>query len=473
MTDEQEDWPKNDSRGSSQASGEVSTTEHQKIPGIPKRYILVLLCFFGLFQMYAIRTCLSVAIVAMATNRTVIENGVEVNKGPEFDWTSEVQGIILGSFYYGYAVFQIPAGMLALRYGGKPVFGFAILIASILTVVTPPIVRYNFKLFIVLRIFEGLALGLIAAAHHCIWATWSPMFERSSLLTIAGSGTIVGTIVTMPITGVLSESEGGWPFAFYFIGSFGILWFVVWQICMYETPKDHPCISKEEIDYIGNPWDMDPEKVVKINIPWKDIGLSLPVWACTLTFLVSDWCFYTMLICIPLYMKQVLKCSVAETGFISAIPYILMAIISPSASLLADQLITRKVYSIEFTRKLFQAVGLLISSCFVVAVGYETRAFSSLVLLTLGIGTYGIGSPGASPNLIDLSPKYAGLLMGIANTAGSLSGFLSPAVVGILTTHGTLEEWRLVFWLTALMALTGTLVYTAFGSAHKQPWAED
>lgn len=76
------------------------------------------------------------------------------------------------------------------------------------------------------------------------------------------------------------------------------------------------------------------------------------------------------------------------------------------------------------------------SSGFVVLVGYETRSTYSLVLLTLGIGTYGIGSAGVPPNLIDLSPKYAGLLMGIANTAGSLSGFLSPAVVGILTTHG-------------------------------------
>jgi hypothetical protein len=27
-------------------------------------------------------------------------------------------------------------------------------------------------------------------------------------------------------------------------------------------------------------------------------------------------------------------------------------------------------------------------------------------------------------------------LMGISNTAGSLSGFLSPAVVGIITTEG-------------------------------------
>ncbi|KAK3735350.1 hypothetical protein QZH41_016775 [Actinostola sp. cb2023] len=387
-----------------------------KIPGVPKRYILVGLCFFGLFQMYAIRTCLSVAIVAMVSNRTVLQDGKLVHKSRPL-WSDIV-----------------------------------------------------FKLFLALRIIEGLVLGLIAAAHHCIWASWSHIYERSSLLTIAGSGTIVGTILTMPTTGLLSESEGGWPLAFYFFGSIGIIWFVVWQMFMYEIPSDHPYISREEIDYIGKPWDKNNTKV---SIPWKAIVTSPSVWACNFTMFVGDWSFYTMLICIPLFMKQILKCSITEAGFVSAVPYVLLAIISPIASLLADRLISRKILSIEFTRKLFQALGLIISSCFIVIVGYETRPGYSLVFLTLGIGTYGIGSPGVSPNLIDMSPKYAGLLMGIANTAGSMSGFLSPAVVGIITTQGTLEEWRLVFWLTAIMSLSGTAVYIAFSSTDKQSWADD
>ncbi|EDO31712.1 predicted protein [Nematostella vectensis] len=421
--------------------------------------------------MYAVRTCLSVAIVAMVSNSTVLINGKKTVKPPEFAWSSEMQGLVLGSFYYGYAVLQIPAGWAVLKIGGKPIFGFGILVASVLALVTPPIVKQSFIVFICLRIAQGLSLGLIASAHHCIWATWSPIFERASLLTIAGSGTLVGTIVTMPVTGLLCDSPKGWPLAFYFIGSLGVLWFIAWQYFMYETPQDHPTITQAEIEFIGVPWNID--EATKSVVPWASILCSTPVWAANFTMFISDWCFYSMLICIPLFMKQVLHFSLSETGFVSALPFVLMTIVSPVSGMYADRLRARGVLSTGAIRKIFQCAGLAASSCFVVAVGYESKPFLSLALLTLGIGSFGLIAAGVGPNLIDLSPKYAGLLMGFSNTMGSLSGFLAPGVVGVLTVHGTLEEWRLVFWLTAVLSLAGILVYVAFGSGKKQSWADN
>jgi hypothetical protein len=37
---------------------------------------------------------------------------------------------------------------------------------------------------------------------------------------------------------------------------------------MYETPRDHPCISQEELEYIGNPWEIYSDKVT-IGNPWE------------------------------------------------------------------------------------------------------------------------------------------------------------------------------------------------------------
>ena len=48
------------------------------------------------------------------------------------------------------------------------------------------------------------------------------------------------------------------------------------------------------------------------HIPWKSIATSWPVWAINVGFITSDWCFYSLLICIPLYMKQVLHFDVAQ-----------------------------------------------------------------------------------------------------------------------------------------------------------------
>ena len=39
--------------------------------------------------------------------------------GGEFAWDAETQGLILGCFFYGYALSMVPGGVLAERYGGK------------------------------------------------------------------------------------------------------------------------------------------------------------------------------------------------------------------------------------------------------------------------------------------------------------------------------------------------------------------
>ena len=67
-------------------------------------------------------------------------------------------GVVLGSFYYGYVALQIPGGWLAVKLGGTRLFGLAVLIASILTTLTPLVARISVLLLIAVRVGEGLVL---------------------------------------------------------------------------------------------------------------------------------------------------------------------------------------------------------------------------------------------------------------------------------------------------------------------------
>ena len=44
----------------------------------------------------------------------------------------------------------------------------------------------------------------------------------------------------------------------------------------------------------------------------------------------------------------------------------------------------------------------------------------------------GIAYPSLRVNNIDLSPNYAGLLMGVMNGSGAITGFLTPEVVRLV-----------------------------------------
>ena len=55
------------------------------------------------------------------------------------EWSAERQGVILGSFYYGYAVSHVPGGILAERYGGKWIFGLCTGVGALATIAVPSI----------------------------------------------------------------------------------------------------------------------------------------------------------------------------------------------------------------------------------------------------------------------------------------------------------------------------------------------
>ena len=61
--------------------------------GIPKRYILSILVFWGFFTMYALRTNLNVAIGAMVKNHTVFIDGVETDKVSQLSLISQCEAV--------------------------------------------------------------------------------------------------------------------------------------------------------------------------------------------------------------------------------------------------------------------------------------------------------------------------------------------------------------------------------------------
>jgi hypothetical protein len=72
-----------------------------------RRYFVVMMAFFGLFNVYALRVNLSVAIVAMTENRTIEHPNGTVTYEQDFPWSSKEKGFILSSFFYGYLMTQV------------------------------------------------------------------------------------------------------------------------------------------------------------------------------------------------------------------------------------------------------------------------------------------------------------------------------------------------------------------------------
>lgn len=73
-----------------------------------------------------------------------------------YNWDSATQGWILGSFFYGYILTQIPGGYLAGRCGAKWLMGFGVLGTALFTLLTPLAADLGASYLIVVRVLEGV-----------------------------------------------------------------------------------------------------------------------------------------------------------------------------------------------------------------------------------------------------------------------------------------------------------------------------
>ncbi|PRD22021.1 UNVERIFIED_CONTAM: Sialin [Trichonephila clavipes] len=143
---------------------------------VPKRVIFVILGFFGMFNVHALRVNLSVAIVAMVNNTgtesgntSYVEdscpdlrkedNGVTIarqTKGEQYNWDAQTKGMVISSFFYAYFITVLTGGYLAKKFGAKRIYGGGIILTSVLTLLTPITVRWGIVPFVVIRALEGI-----------------------------------------------------------------------------------------------------------------------------------------------------------------------------------------------------------------------------------------------------------------------------------------------------------------------------
>ena len=231
-----------------------------------KRYQNAFLVFWGFAAVYALRVNLSVAIVQMVPpvkNSTkgecansssfeipfekYTENYSETTPNdPTYDWTPDQQGVILGSFFYGYITTQVLGGYLADRFGAKILLGVGIGCTAFLTIITRQMADAGFAAMIALRVLEGIGEGVTFPAAASFWGKWAPPNERARLAGFSFSGAQFGTIISMPLSGWLCQTVG-WSAMFYIFGSISLIWVAIWFWLAANSPEESKTIDSRKV----------------------------------------------------------------------------------------------------------------------------------------------------------------------------------------------------------------------------------
>jgi MFS transporter, ACS family, solute carrier family 17 (sodium-dependent inorganic phosphate cotransporter), other len=137
-----------------------------------KRFFICFLCFLATCCAYIERTGFSVAFTALCKRDSVPES---------------VQGRVMSAFYIGYAISQIPGGMLAQRFGGRKTLILSFVGWSLACFITPSSAKKSLFLSFV-RVAVGIFQGFLIPSVHTVLSEWVLPHERAKATSLCTSG---------------------------------------------------------------------------------------------------------------------------------------------------------------------------------------------------------------------------------------------------------------------------------------------
>ncbi len=411
----------------------------------PRRYTLTGLSILAMFICYMDRVNISIAIIPMSK---------------ELDWSADIQGTVLSSFFIGYLLTQIIGGRLADRFGGKLVLGIAVLIWSAFTFITPFAALAGFGGLILARIGMGIGEGVALPAIYSLYGRWLPRGESARAIGATFSAIPLGIVFGLLVTPWIVINFG-WQWAFYSFGLLGIIWFIVWQNVVTAYPDLHPHISEQELALIR--LDAAPLNATE-SPPWKILLTTPAVWAIIVAHFCANWGTYVLLAWMPSYVNKGLGIDFAEVGIYAMFPYLAAFLFFNIAGTIADRLNKSGWETIKI-RKSMQIIGFGGPALILMFVGYIQSAPAAIALMTLANIFIAFSAGGFIVNHFDIAPRYAGVLMGLSNTAGTIPGIIGVYISGLILSWS--NSWTLVFQTAAVIYLFGLVFYLMFASGKR------
>lgn len=127
--------------------------------------------------------------------------------------------------------------------------------------------------------------------------------------------------------------------------------------------------------------------------------------------------------------------------------------------------------SIIFSRKLVNTLGFSLACVSLLLMPRATHKRDAVLYTTMALSALGLSRGGWAVNHMDIAPRHAGVVMAIANGAGTLAG----GVVGVSLTGQILDEmggaqeavaWTVALGFVAFICLTALVVFHCLARGH-------
>ena len=382
--------------------------------------------------------------------------------GEEFGLGNQRLGWIFSAFLIGYAGFQIPAGVLAARFGPRRVLSLGVLwwgIATALTALLPSNIPHALALLIGIRFILGAGEAVIYPAANQFVARWVPQQERGFVNGLIFAGVGAGSGLTPPLlTWIILEH--GWRAAFWFSAVVGFFAGAIWWMLARDSPEEHPGVSRAELMEIhaGIPvspssrtFMKDSEKTV---ISWRAIFTRKDLAALMagyFSFGYIAWVFFSWFF---LYMAQVRGFDLRNSARYAMLPFLCMTVFSLVGGGLSDRLTT--AYGLRVGRCYLASASLLVTAVFLVFGSQVQSPQLAGFILAGGAGALYLSQSTFWSVSVDIAGRSSGVFSSMVNMGGQFGGALTASSTPWIAQR---FGWTTSFGVAAAMAVFGALCW--------------
>lgn len=363
----------------------------------------------------------------------------------DLGWDKATLGSVMSVTLLGYALGQIPAGLLIDRFGGFVILAAMCFAWSLATAVTPPLFGW-FGALLAVRFLLGLFESVNNPGQTALNTRAFPPGELARAQGFCFAGTQLGPLLASPLIAWLVTIYP-WPYIFYGCAALGFVWVAAWIALAPRLPERPQDVAHGGM--ASSPAGSDRWRVV----------LARPVLALALTGLLWGYSMWLFVAWFPTYLADAWGFSMQELGWINTIPTFGGMAALLAGGWISDSLVRRGVPEGR-ARKLLAVIGLGGSALCIAAAGSAPNATLAIAAFTLNGMVQGLAVAPIFSLPAVLAPNASATIAATANFAMALGGVISPYLAGLLRDRS--GGWETPF-LSAAAALIAAALVLRFG----------
>jgi ACS family glucarate transporter-like MFS transporter len=377
----------------------------------------------------------------------------------EFGLDNIQLGWVFSSFVAGYALFQVPGGRLADRFGPRKILGLGTIwwgVFTTLTVVVPSKAVAALAILLCVRFALGLGEAVVYPASNRLVAAWMPSQERGVANGIIFAGVGAGAGITPPLIAYIMMHYG-WRVSFLASAVLGLAAGAVWFLLARDRPEDHPLVDPEELRHIeaGLPAPSAPTGKARA-LPWKSILGSKDVLALSWSYFTYGYVAYIFFTWFFIYLNKVRGLDLKSSSYYGMLPFIAMAVCSPLGGWISDRLTGR--YGKRVGRCGVAGVSIALAAAFIALATQAADPRLATFVLAGGAGALYLSAGAFWSVTADLGGTSAGTVSGFMNMCNQTAGALTASLTPLIAAH---FGWTASFMTAAALCLAGAVAWLA------------